>query len=89
MVINIAAKAFHALLITSDKGGENGYILTFIGIFRLACKLFRLSWGQGEVYRERYKRYGNKEDLKRTKEADSAIMFSIVVFTFVLCMVFH
>lgn len=64
-------------------------VLTFMGIFWLACKLFRLSWGQGDIYRERYRRYGNKEDLKKANEADSAIMFSIIVFTFVLCVIFH
>ena len=94
MAVNIAVKAFLALLIILDKGGTKmDIVLTFMGIFWLACKLFRLSWGQGDVYRERYRRYGNKEDLKKANEADSAMMFSVIIFTlvntFVLCVIFH
>lgn len=55
------------------------HILIFIiYLLYISCRLLKEEWGNGDFYRDMYRKYGHKADLKRANESDTVVTLSIM-----------
>lgn len=54
------------------------FIIFIIYLLYISCKLLKEEWGNGDFYRDMYRKYGHKADLKRANESNTVVILSIM-----------